>query len=223
MDLEALELEADGAQYFPGAVSREIEALHKLLVRLPMERAGFRISGLDGLAPYLTAEGAIGIIAARILGRECRAVRAVLFDKTEGMNWALGWHQDRTICEKARRDVDGFGPWTTKGGIQHVAPPFEILKRMVTLRVHIDDVPIGNAPLLIATGSHRQLVPVTETADIVQNCRLVACVAAKGDVWAYSTPILHASNASAAPGRRRVLQVDFSGETLPQGLEWYGV
>jgi len=68
-------------------------------------------------------------------------VRAILFDKNAKTNWSLAWHQDRTICVKQRIEVDGYGPWTTKGRMQHVAPPFDLLARMLTLRVHLDDVP----------------------------------------------------------------------------------
>lgn len=39
--------------------------------------------------------------------------------------------------------------------------PVELLAKMITIRVHLDDVPANNAPLLIAPGSHRQgMVPV---------------------------------------------------------------
>ena len=65
-------------------------------------------------------------------------MRAILFDKTPATNWSLGWHQDRTIAVAKRADVNGFGPWTVKSGLLHVAPPFDILVRMVTLRVHLD-------------------------------------------------------------------------------------
>ena len=82
-------------------------------------------------------------------------MRAVLFDKSNEANWSLTWHQDRTICVEQRMEVEGFGPWTRKGGMDHVAPPFDVLSRMATLRVHLDDVPATNAPLLIAPGSHR--------------------------------------------------------------------
>ncbi|WP_349293288.1 phytanoyl-CoA dioxygenase family protein [Sphingomonas lycopersici] len=99
-------------------------------------------------------QGSIGSIAASVLGPTSRPVRAILFDKTAETNWSLAWHQDRTICVQKRIAVEGFGPWTIKGGMQHVAPPFDLLARMVTLRVHMDDVPATNAPLMIAPGSH---------------------------------------------------------------------
>ncbi|NOW45415.1 ectoine hydroxylase-related dioxygenase (phytanoyl-CoA dioxygenase family) [Novosphingobium sp. SG751A] len=213
-----------GAQLFRGAALHDLPALLDVLAPLPAEQAGVRISGLPGLRPYLAPTGSIGMIASRALGAEGKAVRAILFDKSEGTNWSLAWHQDRTICVKERVEVDGFGPWSVKAGLHHVAPPFDVLARMVTLRVHLDDVPATNAPLLIAPGSHRHgRVPVDAVEGVVARCDTMACLASAGDVWAYATPILHASEAASRPARRRVLQVDFSADALPGGLEWLGV
>ncbi len=172
----------------------------------------------------LRSDGAIGEIASQALGATARPVRAVLFDKSETTNWALGWHQDRTICVRERIDVAGFGPWTTKSGLQHVEPPFDLFADMVTLRVHIDPVDPDNAPLLIAPGSHRAgRVPVEAIGATVGRHGVSMCLAEAGDVWLYATPILHASDAAVRPGRRRVLQVDFTTRPLPGGLQWLGV
>jgi hypothetical protein len=64
-------------------------------------------------------------------------------------NWSVAWHQDRTIAVMERVDVEGFGPWTVKSGLLHVAPLFDLLAGMLTLRVHLDPVPETNAPLLV--------------------------------------------------------------------------
>jgi ectoine hydroxylase-related dioxygenase (phytanoyl-CoA dioxygenase family) len=172
----------------------------------------------------LTANGSVGNLAASLLGPGARPVRALLFDKTPERNWALGWHQDRTICVRKRRDTPGFAKWTVKQGLQHVEPPFALLKRMVTLRVHLDEVPTDNAPLLVAPGSHR-FGRIAEEAveEAVWRCGRLACTASAGDVWIYATTILHASERSWRPKRRRVLQVDYSAEELPGGLQWTGV
>lgn len=45
-----------------------------------------------------------------LLGRKFQLIRSILFDKTAGANWAVLWHQDRTIAVKEKREVDGFGP-----------------------------------------------------------------------------------------------------------------
>lgn len=57
----------------------------------------------------------------------------------------------------------------------------------------------------------------------MNSCGQFACLAAAGDMWAYATPILHASSAATQPRRRRVLQVDYAAIDLPGGLEWLGI
>lgn len=214
----------DGAERYRGAVTRELIGLVEALEPLSKGHAGIRISGMERLRPFLAPHGSIGSIAASALGPASRPVRAILFDKTAETNWSLAWHQDRTICVQKRIEVDGFSPWTIKGGMQHVAPPFDLLTRMVTLRVHIDDVPATNAPLLIAPGSHTDgLVRVDEIKEVVRRRGTRCCLAEAGDVWLYATSILHASDTAAVPEHRRVLQLDFAGEDLPSGLKWLGV
>jgi ectoine hydroxylase-related dioxygenase (phytanoyl-CoA dioxygenase family) len=95
---------------------------------------------------------------------------------------------------------------------------------MVTLRVHLDAVSETNAPLLIAPGSHRLgQVPEGEIPSVVERCGIATCFAEAGDIWLYSTPILHCSEAARAPAHRRVLQVDFAVSDLPGGLAWLGI
>ena len=204
--------------------------LERVLAAAPLGRAGVRLHGVAGLTSLLASPGPVGALAAARLGDGARPVRAVLFDKTPGTNWALGWHQDRTVAVTARDDVPGWGPWSVKAGIQHVEPPFAVIERMVTLRIHFDPVPADNAPLLIAPGSHRLgRVPEWKVDAVVGRCGTAVCLADRGDVWAYATPILHASAASAAAAasaghaHRRVLQVDYSADTLPDSLEWLGI
>lgn len=224
VDIDHLNLAKDGAQRVRAAVLPLLPDICEALRELPSEQAGVRIHGIEALRPILAVDGAIGAVAAEFLGKRCRAVRAILFDKTAATNWSLAWHQDRTICVKRRIDVEGYGPWTTKGGMQHVAPPFELLTRMVTLRVHLDDVSAENSPLLIALGSHvAGRVPIEEYDDVVARCGIYACLAEAGDVWVYATPILHASEAASVTCHRRVLQIDYSADELTGGLEWLGV
>lgn len=215
---------ADGARLFKGALKSCMADLQAALSGLPLDQAGVRIHGIQALEPLLGSEGCIGAVATTVLGAGAQPVRAILFNKSSENNWSLGWHQDRTICVKQKRDVPSFGPWTVKSGMTHVEPPFELLSRMVTLRAHLDDVPASNAPLLVAPGSHTVgRIPVGDVPEVVRRCGTRACTAEAGDVWLYATPILHASDAASAPTNRRVLQVDFAAELLPNGLEWLGV
>ncbi len=214
----------EGAQCFRGVVAAWLSDLSSATAGLPSNEAGIRLHGIAALNPLLDKEGCVGAVAASFLGPSTRAVRAILFNKTSHTNWGLGWHQDRTICVKERREVEGFGPWTIKQGMTHVAPPFDLLSRMVTLRVHLDDVPETNAPLLIAPGSHMLgRVATGSMGEAVERCGIRMCLANAGDVWAYATPILHASDAAISPRSRRVLQVDYAAFDLPGGLDWLGI
>lgn len=220
-----LRFENDGAQRFDRALSNaQLQTLEVALSDLAPNKAGIRLYDVPALVPLLNSSGPIGAIAAGVLGPKCKPVRAVMFDKSEANNWSLGWHQDRTIVVRERVECEGFGPWTKKDGQLHVAPPFSVLGGMVTVRAHLDDVDSQNAPLLIAPGSHRcGLVREADVAETVQKCGSAACLAKRGDVWLYSTLILHASERARLPKHRRVLQVDFATGDLPGGLQWLGV
>lgn len=217
-------LAISGATRLKAGAFDQLNDLAAALATQPSDRAGVRLQGITALDALLASTGPIGARIAPFSGARARPVRAILFDKTASTNWTLAWHQDRTICVRERRDVAGFGPWTVKAGMLHVAPPFDLLERMVTVRIHLDDVPEDNAPLLIAPGSHRLgLVREDAIGAAVAACGAYACLAEAGDIWVYATPILHASAAALEPRRRRVLQVDYAAFDLPDGLEWSGI
>lgn len=221
---EEMSLSIHGAQYFPNLVVPLLDRLHAIADGLPRLRAGTRMVGNAEVASLLAPHELVGRKVADCAGRPMFPVRAILFDKTEETNWSLSWHQDRTIAVKARRDVPGYGPWTVKQGLPHVQPPFAVTEAMLTVRIHLDDVDETNAPLLIAPGSHlRGLIPAGDVDLLATETPPFACLASAGDVWIYRTPILHASRPAAPGRRRRVLQADYSGDALPDGLEWQGI
>ena len=102
-------------------------------------------------------------------------------------------------------------------------PPFALLERMLTLRIHLDPAGPDNAPLLIVPGSHRLgVLAGRDIPAIAARGPQAACLAERGDLWLYATPILHASARAARPERRRVLQLLYSADALPNGLQWLG-
>ena len=224
MSPDQLTIEHHGAALYPGAALSILDDLEAAFAGLPADQAGLRLHGIPGLAALLDVVGSIARIAADRQGSASRPVRAILFDKSAATNWALGWHQDRTIAVRERIDTEGFGPWSVKAGIAHVEPPFTLLEAMLTMRIHLDPVPDNNAPLLIAPGSHRLGRIAERDIDAsVAGCGTLACPADRGDIWLYATPILHASARAVRPEHRRVLQVDFSAQQLPAGLDWLGI
>jgi len=216
--------ERDGAVRLEGVLALgEIERLRTLADEHLQNRPGARISGESWLTTLLS-EGSPARTAVGLTTAAARPVRAVMFDKSPTANWTVAWHQDRTIPVRERREVAGFGPWSLKEGVPHVAPPFEILARMVTLRLHLDDVDADNAPLRVAVGSHRLgRVAAGDSAAQAEALERRVCLASTGDIWAYRTPILHASDRASGERRRRVLQVDYADFELPGELEWRGL
>ncbi len=111
MAATALTFTRDGAQLLPAVLdAAALEAIQAVLDALPPGRAGLRLHGIAALHPLLAVSGPVGTAAAAVLGPAAQPVRAILFDKTAATNWALPWHQDRTIAVQARIATPGFGP-----------------------------------------------------------------------------------------------------------------
>jgi len=213
-----MQLDPDGARKFPAVFNAA--RLEDLRAFFSSGGRSARLEPLPGLADQLAP-------ATRLVRRllpNARPVFARWFDKSAERNWSLGWHQDRTVALAARLEAPGFAQWTVKAGIAHAVPPFEFLERMLTVRLHLDPVDEENAPLLVAPGSHRLgRIAEAELASTVAQCGVESCLADAGDLWVYRAPLLHASGRARRPRRRRVLQLAYSADTLPAGLDWHGV
>jgi ectoine hydroxylase-related dioxygenase (phytanoyl-CoA dioxygenase family) len=163
----------------------------------------------------------IHAIAQEVLGEGAFVVRVLLFDKTPGANWAVGWHQDSAIAVREKVEAPGFFGWSVKAGVPHVHPPAEILERMVTLRVHLDDCGEDNGPLRVIPGSHRNGRLSDDVITEQLTTRETICPLRAGGVLVMRPLILHASSPALAPKHRRVLHLEFAVDALPHGLEWY--
>lgn len=161
-------------------------------------------------------------LAGTLLGAPPRLIRSTLFDKTPESNWKVAWHQDLTIAVRERREVEGFGPWTTKAGVCSVQPPVEVLESIITIRVHLDGSLDGNGPLRVAPGSHRLArIPETSIPSVVRRLGHRAVPVPAGGALIMRPLLLHASSPSENPSHRRVLHLDFSSIKLPGGLRWH--
>ena len=156
-----------------------------------------------------------------LLGPTFRVVRGIFFDKTDNANWPVPWHQDLSLAVRERRDLPGWSNWTVKRGVTHVQPPAEILGRMVTMRLHMDDCPSSNGPLRVIPGSHRRgLLRRDEIAAEAQS-PATPIVAQAGDALFMRPLILHASSPAQRPNHRRVLHLEFAPVgLLPRELDW---
>lgn len=182
---------------------------------------GKRVFSLPNSGHGLDLLSRLSDLAARLSGHPARMVRILAFDKTPETNWGVPWHQDRTIAVKQRVEVDGFGPWSVKAGVPHVAPPPALLERMFSLRLHLDDCGPDNGPLKIIPGPHLLgRLPACEVLDLGAREEPMSCLARAGDVLAMKALTVHASDPVSIPAHRRVLHLDFSTTTLPSPLEW---
>jgi hypothetical protein len=154
-----------------------------------------------------------------ILGPAAGVVRALFFDKPPGHSWALPWHKDYNIAVAAHGPEGAFAKPTTKAGVPHVMAPFELLGRMVTARVHLDDMTADNGPLRALPGSHRHYHQANDElgAPISLHCRA-------GDVLLMRPLLTHASAQSKPEAglHRRIVHLECApGRELPDRYEWH--
>jgi ectoine hydroxylase-related dioxygenase (phytanoyl-CoA dioxygenase family) len=202
--------------------SQQIAHLRDLEEFAACDRPGKRSFTVpETVAALIAADGALSKLAESLAGQQTRPVRVLYFDKKPGANWAVPWHQDRTIAVARRVDVPGYDSWSIKVGIDHVEPPEPILRSMISLRLHIDDCGSDNGPLLAICGSFRLgRVSVSDIKKHVAEDATEVCCAKAGDVVVMRGLTIHASKRALHPSHRRVVHVDYSSAELPGGLEW---
>ena len=154
-----------------------------------------------------------------VLGSEFGLVRVLYFDKPPGDSWALPWHKDLAIAVKNNRlRSSHFDHPTSKYGVPHVEAPVWLLQRMLTARIHLDDVTENNGPLRVLPGSHKGGKNSSPGSDaIAVHCN-------RGDVLLMRPLLCHCSGHAdkAAKRHRRILHLELSSAcNLPDGYEWH--
>jgi len=147
-------------------------------------------------------------------------VRAILFDKIGDANWAVPWHQDRSIMVDRRAEVTGFGPWSVKAGVIHVQPPVEILLKMFTFRLHLDSCDLNNGPLRVIPGTQHRILSPADIENTVSTARVAECVTDPGGLVVMRPLIVHSSLPAKVPRGRRVIHIEFGPRQLPPPLKW---
>lgn len=155
-----------------------------------------------------------------ILGKECFAVRGILFNKTPDSNWKVVWHQDRAIAVRERKDATHFGPWSIKAGVAHVQPPASVMANMLAVRLHLDESHASNGPLRVIPGSHKLGYLSAEEVAAWKERPSVICTVPKGGAILMRPLLVHASSSCSTPELRRVIHLEFAAAPLPDGLEW---
>ena len=148
-------------------------------------------------------------------------VRAILFNKTSESNWLVTWHQDRTVAVSKKFEEYGWGPWSIKDKVHHVQPPLNVLNKMVTFRIHLDDTSLENGCLKVLPKSHELgILDQSAISECVQKYQEVVCTARAGSALVMRPHILHSSSKAKKPSQRRVLHLEYSSYKLPSGVVW---
>jgi len=159
--------------------------------------------------------------AQRYLHETPHLVRAIVFNKTKSNNWAVGWHQDKTIAVSGRFEEPGWGPWSIKDSIIHVQPPVDVLNKMITLRIHLEDSNQENGCLRLLPKSHTLgILNEDDVQSQLNDRRPIECHAPKGSALVMRPHILHSSSKGSRPSQRRVLHLEYSSFKLPAGITW---
>lgn len=169
----------------------------------------------------LVRNQAVRGIVESILGSNAFLIRSTLFDKTDGANWGVFWHQDLSIAVEQRHDVDGFHAWTRKAGVQCVQPPAELMARILTVRLHLDECRKDNGALKVLPGSH--LIQRLSSDRIEQRAASggeTICEVPAGGAVLMCPLLLHASSPMERSGHRRVIHFEFAAFELPSPLKW---
>lgn len=190
--------------------------------KLPVKAGGIRNAEKKFPAIEQLAHSAqLKTLASEYLDNEPQLVRTILFNKTASNNWLVTWHQDKTVAVSENFDHPAWGPWSLKDGCHHVQPPVEVLERMITLRIHLDDCTLDNGCLRVIPGSHRHgiltqaSIQQTVSEEVSQDCPVSA-----GSVLVMRPHLLHASSKALNPAQRRVIHVEYSDYPLPNGINW---
>jgi ectoine hydroxylase-related dioxygenase (phytanoyl-CoA dioxygenase family) len=145
-------------------------------------------------------------------------VRVLYFDKPPGHSWALPWHKDYSLAVTAHGRTGAFTKPTVKAGVPHVVAPKALLDRMLTVRIHLDDMTPENGPLRVIPGSHRAYQQKDDPPRAA-----VTLYSSAGAVLLMRPLITHASGHSktGAQRHRRILHLECAADReLPDGYAW---
>ena len=217
-------IEADGfAVVEPVLDTGEVDATLGSLARTPLtrSRAGARHVMRHPVVADLASDPRLLRIVRGVLGPEALPYRATLFDKSPTSNWLVVWHQDTALPLARREEMPGWGPWSVKSGVIYAHAPADALRRVLALRIHLDDSTPLNGPLRVLPGTHRQgVLSDTALGQLAHEIQPIDCLVSRGGILAMRPLLVHASSKSRTDASRRVLHVEYAASmAMDHGLE----
>jgi predicted DNA-binding transcriptional regulator YafY len=192
--------------YFKQFPDKEVHAIRNLFKEIPDVKDGVFNNNLRTILKRINPDFIL--------------TKAIYFDKSPENNWYVTWHQDITINVKNKIETPDFNGWTKKEDYYGVCPPNEILKKTLTVRIHLDDTDEENGALKVLAGSQNKRLTNEEIQLITQNSIPFVCDVEACGVQLMKPLLLHASSKATSQKHRRVIHLEFNSEKLPNGLDW---
>ncbi|MEO1204909.1 MAG: phytanoyl-CoA dioxygenase family protein [Pseudomonadota bacterium] len=205
----------------------ELVALDRLVPKCNDREAGFHV-GSDVL-DHISRHAALSSLAAEFCpapsdAQSMRLLRVIFFDKHEGVNWFVPWHQDQVReplepagmgAQRSATSGDTGAVYSAAGVRCKTQTPLHLLNKIVTLRVHLDDCTEDDGPIEVVPGSHRHgVMRSAQILDVVAKRTPQLCLTVRGDILVMRPLLVHRSQRARRPSRRRVLHLEYLPETV---------
>ncbi|MCH9809424.1 MAG: phytanoyl-CoA dioxygenase family protein [Alphaproteobacteria bacterium] len=174
--------------------ANDVAALDAMFPTLPPRTAGARSEAFtSGARAFLGSQSSLTALASNLLGfSNANLSRIQVFNKSEGANWFVPWHQDRA--------EDGADR------------PVSTLEQTVALRIHLDDCNEDCGPLEVLPGSHLNgRLDAKAIKQKLASTRPWLCLAERGEIVAMRPLLVHRSKRATRPTARRVIHLEYSG------------
>lgn len=217
------ELDREGFAILPAVFSdEEVSRISPLIEACELKGAGAR-----ELLRFDWCRKVAGMILERmvrigVLDQSAVAIQCNLFSKRASSNWKVAVHQDLVMPVAAPVDDERLSGWSVKDGVHYARLPDPLLRKMLAVRLHVDACLVGDGPLQVVPGSHREgALPVNTLASMADRLGRVRCEAQAGQLILMRPLLVHASSKATDPaGARRVLHYVFGPADPGYGLAW---
>ncbi|PHI18080.1 phytanoyl-CoA dioxygenase [Lewinellaceae bacterium SD302] len=139
-------------------------------------------------------------------------IKSIYFDKPPRSNWPVNWHQDITVNLKSKIEDTRFKNWRVLDDRVVVQPSIELLKSILTFRIHLDRTDENNGALSVIDDSEDDgIIRIDkEYLDRVK-LRISTTEIGRGGVMIMSPLIVHSSRRSKSnDSRRRVIHLEIT-------------
>jgi len=136
-------------------------------------------------------------------------VKATFFNNAPSQEKYQNWHQ-----------IEPFACASKEGIIYMETISDAIAGNVFCIRIHLDDVQEGNGQQLVLPGSHKKRFTRSEINLLSHNSHSYAPDLSSGSVLVMNALLLTSFSKPPNLKRRRVLHLEFTSSSLPDGLEW---